>query len=233
LEEIFAKLQKQKSLNLVAETPFATSNCRFKGRCTIGAFSYIGAGSAVSSVDIGRYCSIATGVIISPTEHPSDRFTTHPIAFDNKGPFSESNEFNEIVGGPKINGGVMPRTTIGHDVWVGANVIIRRGLSIGNGAIIGAGSIVTRNVKPYEIVGGITAKHIRPRFDEETVSRLLALNWWLYDLRQCPLTDNERGSIQSFLKLMEGLKASGYLYPLKPTTLALKGEDQERTQPIY
>jgi acetyltransferase-like isoleucine patch superfamily enzyme len=233
LEKFFAKIHKQKSLNLVAETPVATANCQFKGRCTIGAFSYIGADSTVSSVDIGRYCSIATGVIISPTEHPNDRFTTHLIAFDNKGPFKESSEFNEIVGGPKINGGAMPRTTIGHDVWIGANVIIRRGLSIGHGAIIGAGSLVTRNIKPYEIVGGIAAKLIRPRFDEETVNRLLALNWWLYDLKQCLLTDTERGSVQSFLKRMEGLKASGDLYPLQPTTLVLKGEGQERANPLY
>lgn len=70
---------------------------------------------------------------------------------------------------------------IGNDVWVGANVVIRCGVTIGDGAVCAAGAVVTRDVPPYAIVGGVPARRIRKRFDDETVDRLLALRWWQYD----------------------------------------------------
>ncbi|MDX3973484.1 CatB-related O-acetyltransferase [Shinella sp.] len=233
MDDYFIKVQQQKSLHLMVESPATSANCRFKGKCSLGAFSYVGAGSAVSNTDIGRYCSIATGVQISPTSHPTDRFTTHLIAFANKGPFGESAEFNRIVGGPRLNNGKLPRTVVGHDVWIGANSIIKRGLSIGHGAIVGAGAVVTRDVAPYEIVGGVAAKRIRSRFDEETVNRLSALEWWLYDLSRCGLADAEREHVQRFLDRMETLKANGALCRLSPHTLLFKDDASEPVQPIY
>ena len=68
---------------------------------------------------------------------------------------------------------------MGHDVWIGANVIVLDGIQIGNGAVIAAGAIVTRNVEPYEIVGGVPAKTIKKRFDDETINKLLESKWWL------------------------------------------------------
>lgn len=67
---------------------------------------------------------------------------------------------------------------IGNDVWIGANVSLRGGIEIGDGAVIGANALVTKDVQPYEIVGGVPAKHIRFRFDKETISALCKLRWW-------------------------------------------------------
>ena len=75
----------------------------------------------------------------------------------------------------------IPRTVIGNDVWIGRNVYLRSGISIGDGAVIGAHSVVTRNVAPYTIVAGNPAKVIRARFAPELAQRLQAIRWWDYD----------------------------------------------------
>lgn len=67
---------------------------------------------------------------------------------------------------------------MGHDVWVGSLAIIKAGVKIGTGAIVAGGAVVVKDVEPYSIVGGVPAKHIRHRFDPETVQRLLASEWW-------------------------------------------------------
>ena len=71
-----------------------------------------------------------------------------------------------------------PRTKIGNDVWIGLNVIIIAGVRIGDGAVIGAGSVVTKDVPSYAIWAGIPARQIRERFDKETIRKLKALSWW-------------------------------------------------------
>lgn len=67
---------------------------------------------------------------------------------------------------------------MGNDVWIGYEAVILAGVTIGDGAVIGARAVVTRDVPPYTIVGGVPAKPIRKRFDEDTIARLLALRWW-------------------------------------------------------
>jgi len=71
---------------------------------------------------------------------------------------------------------------IGHDVWIGANAVIMRGVKIGNGAVIAAGAIVNKDVEPYSIVGGVPARHLKYRFDKETIERLLKSEWWNLDI---------------------------------------------------
>ena len=70
------------------------------------------------------------------------------------------------------------QTTIGSDVWIGDNVIINGGIIVGHGAVIAAGAIVTKNVNPYEIVGGVPAKTIRKRFEPNIITSLLEIEWW-------------------------------------------------------
>ena len=71
-----------------------------------------------------------------------------------------------------------PKTFIGNDVWIGADVKIKSGITIGNGAVIGAGAVVTKNIPDFAVVGGVPAKIIKYRFDDETISKLLDSNWW-------------------------------------------------------
>ncbi|QKC94102.1 CatB-related O-acetyltransferase [Mesorhizobium sp. NZP2298] len=118
-------------------------------------------------VRIGSFCSIGPDVLfICAAEHRVDTATTFPIQFV-KG---------KIRNAPGT-GGKGP-ITVGHDVWIGARSIILAGVAIGNGAIIGAGSIVTRDVPPYAVAFGNPARVIRYRFQPEIIERLQALEWW-------------------------------------------------------
>lgn len=126
---------------------------------SIGDYSYVNARSSLENCSIGKYCSISSNVYISPFEHPLDLFTTHPIGF------------------PK--GGTRgPRVIVGNDVLVSLNVVITEGVTVADGAVIGANAVVTRDVLPYEIVGGVPAKHIGYRMSSEEVQALLKLRWW-------------------------------------------------------
>lgn len=154
-----------------------------KGECSLGYLSYIGADSEIYNTHIGRFCSIAPGFVSGPTNHPTDRLSTHLFAFANHGPFNGCQAFDEWLREPPLpsNDGAV---RIGNDVWIGRNVTIKRGITIGNGAVIGAGSVVTKNVSPYAIVGGVPAKLIRFRFSKKTINALEKLKWFNYDLRK-------------------------------------------------
>jgi acetyltransferase-like isoleucine patch superfamily enzyme len=115
----------------------------------------------------GNYCSIAAGVKIFRANHPSNYFTTHPLFY------------NPIMG--LVNEDKLERKEIhiGHDVWIGANVIILPSVNkIGNGAIIGAGTVVTKDVPKYCIVVGNPQRTVRKRFQEETIKKIEKSQWW-------------------------------------------------------
>jgi len=121
---------------------------------------------------IGNFCSIAGNVtIFLGGNHRIDWATTYPfnVMFKDRWP-----EVSEITGHPHSDGDVK----IGNDVWIGFGSTILSGITIGDGAVIAAGSLVTKDVAPYQIVGGNPAKCIRSRFDEETITFLLKLRWW-------------------------------------------------------
>ena len=150
---------------------------------SIGFASYIGNNTKLSNTQIGKYCSIAHEVELLESTHPTSGFaSTHPAFFSllkqsgftfvNKQLFQEELFFDK-----KKN----IKLKIGNDVWIGAKVIIIAGIEIGDGAIIGAGSIVTKNVPPYAIVVGVPAKIIKFRFDEATIDKLLKFKWWNKD----------------------------------------------------
>lgn len=129
----------------------------------IGNYSYVNANSSIECCEIGRYCSISSGVFINPYEHNYKKFTTHPMIRE-----KESEDIREKV-------------IIGNDVLISLNVIITSGVKIGDGAVIGAGAVVTRDVLPYEIVGGVPARHIKFRFDDNTITFLKEIKWWEWD----------------------------------------------------
>jgi acetyltransferase-like isoleucine patch superfamily enzyme len=146
-------------------------------RITVGEYTY-GANNIILgswggdeniTVSIGKYCSIADDVtILISGEHQTNWITTYPFhAFNGK--------YKEHIKGNKSSKG---NITIGSDVWICVGVKILSGITIGDGAILGAYSIITKNVPPYAIVGGNPAQIIRHRFGEENIKKLLEIKWW-------------------------------------------------------
>lgn len=146
------------------------------GKSSFGDFTYVGFNTKVSQAKIGRFCSIGPDVRIGlGGKHPTNFVSTHPIFYSTQKQaqisFVDKNYFEEYSD-----------TTIGNDVWIGANVLIMDGVNIENGAIIAAGSVVTKDVPAYAIVGGVPAKTIKYRFDEDTNEKLLMDKWWEKDI---------------------------------------------------
>lgn len=164
-------------------------------RSTIGKCTYVGTMAAVYDCSIGSFCSIARDAYVGGAKHPTEWVTTSPCFHlkDNAtGICYAENEFDW-----------KERTCVGNDVWIGERATILSGLSIGDGAIIGGGSVVTKNVGAYEIWAGNPARFIRKRFDDETISKLEKVQWW--DLGDTDLVKigSLMTNVDSFLKAVE------------------------------
>lgn len=122
---------------------------------------------------IGNFCSIACGAkfLFNSANHTMSSLSTYPFPLF----FEEWDLKREDVTSSWDNKGDI---VIGNDVWIGYEAVILAGVTIGDGAIIGTRAVVTRDVPPYTIAGGIPAKPIRKRFDDKTISHLLQLKWW-------------------------------------------------------
>lgn len=174
------------------------NNVIFRGR--IGYGSYIGEKSEINAI-IGRFCSISSEVKTISGTHPTKKFvSTHPCFFSNKKQsgfsYVKKNTFQEDTTVDKEGHLVK----IGNDVWIGANVLLLPGIFIGDGAIIAAGSVVTKDVAPYSIVGGIPAKEIKKRFTDEQIQKLLRIKWWDKSLEWISKRAYLFGDIDEFLK---------------------------------
>jgi acetyltransferase-like isoleucine patch superfamily enzyme len=165
---------------------FGMNESCFVARATVGAFGVIGARTA-----------------INPFNHPTswlstNEFQYHPKSFDW---VEEYNDFVRLERTPDM----FKRVSIGNDVWTGHNVNVMAGINVGDGAVIAAGAVVTKDVPPYAIVGGVPATVMRLRFPEKTIERLLRVKWWdleLADLSGLPFRDIER-----CLDMIEAIKA--------------------------
>lgn len=156
-----------------------TSKVRFKSLVVgsnIGKHSYVAENSTVLYCDIGSFCSVASSCVIGGASHPIDWVSTSPV-FEGCSSVLK-NKLAEIPYNPYT------RTEIGNDVWIGNNVLVKAGVKIEDGAIIGMGSVVTHDVGPYEIWAGNPARLIKKRFDDEVISEFLKVQWW-------NLSDNE------------------------------------------
>lgn len=116
------------------------------------------------TLTIGSFCSIANGVkFILSSEHPMDRLTTYPV--------------QELILHNGVDSLSRGDIRVDDDVWIGCGAIIMSGVHIGQGAVIAAGAVVTRDVLPYTVVGGVPAREISRRFEEKTVRRLLDIDF--------------------------------------------------------
>lgn len=149
---------------------------------SVGAYAYLGPGLA----NIGKFCSIAPFAFISPVEHDITKATSSNAIsigwLDTLLPKGRALcQFSSTHS--------KKRTLIGNDVWIGAHVFIKEGLRIGNGSIVGAGSVVLTDVPPYSIVAGVPARVIRMRFAENVISYLLSIDWQNISLSEMVLHD--------------------------------------------
>ncbi len=144
------------------------------GRISIGEYTYgaprIRWWGEPANLSIGKYCSIADGVeIFLGGNHRTDWISTYPFPV-----FREWREARTVTGHPSTKGDV----TIGNDVWLGAGSVILSGITIGNGAVVGCRSVVTKDIPDYAIVTGNPATIVRMRFQPDQVNRLLQCAWW-------------------------------------------------------
>ncbi len=166
-------------VKVVSEDPiYVDSRAFIFGNCKIGAYTYFGRGDLVGSVrSIGRFCSIAPNVTIGLGEHPMHFLSTHPAFFKGAGMFPG---LKDVMGVDRDSQTLSHAPEIGNDVWIGTNSVIARGVKVGNGAVIGAGAFVNRDVPDYAIVVGQPARVVKLRFADAIVERLLRLSWWDY-----------------------------------------------------
>jgi virginiamycin A acetyltransferase len=155
-----------------SEGPYFMSHNRKYSAFHIGEGTYgypeIAFYDAGAKLTIGTYCGFAPKVtILLGGEHHHDWVSSYP--------FSLLDEKARLLPGYPFSKGDV---TIGNDVWVGYEALILSGVSIGDGAVIAARSLVTKDVEPYSIVGGVPAKHLKYRFDENTVESLRRIAWW-------------------------------------------------------
>lgn len=215
-------------------------NCVFESPCSIkwmnilhslrlGAFSYAVSGYFFAC-EIGRYTSIGEQVQIGRGNHPTSWFSSSPVFYGQLGAVVDGVDPARIAGIDFARLAKEPFThataptkvepvLIGNDVWIGHGAFVKPGVRIGDGAIVGAHAVVTRDVPPYAIVVGNPGRVVRYRFPDAVIQRLLALKWWNYSL------DSLRGiavdNIDASLDLLEVRIANGLATPFEPRVIAL------------
>jgi acetyltransferase-like isoleucine patch superfamily enzyme len=173
----------------------------------IGCFSYSNSEFAMN-MRLGRYCSIAHGVKWMGANHPIDWATSSPVFYEHDSlAIGAYRKTHGVTDAPLSYEARPPGLTIGHDVWIGEEAMIARGVTIGDGAVVGARALVLKDVPPYAIVGGQPAKVLRMRFPEKLIARFQALQWWRFGpdvLQALPVDQPER-----FLDGLEARIAEG------------------------
>lgn len=161
----------------------------------IDRHSFCGYDCDVYLARIGSFTSIANGVVLGGARHPMEWVSTSPVFY--AGRDSVKAKFAEHK--------LMPpaEVTIGHDVWIGRSAIVLAGVTVGDGSVIGAGSVVTKDVPPYAIVAGNPARLIRYRFDENVIRKLEEINWWNFSEARLKTFGGVFNDVEGFLSAVQ------------------------------
>lgn len=174
IKYIIARIIHKSRLSAVANSDIHPTSAIESGSQVVNTsmdrHSFCGYDCVLLNCDIGSFCSLADQVYIGGSHHPIHFVSTSPVFLSHrdsvKAKFARHNFSHQ------------PLTRIGNDVWIGHGAKIKAGISIGHGAVVGMGSIVTKDVPPYAIVAGNPARIIRSRFPKEIVDGLLKSAWW-------------------------------------------------------
>lgn len=145
----------------------------------LGNYNYLSPYTLINNCRIGNYCSVGPGCKLGLGEHDLNAISTFPKLNNGHGKMELFN-----MDAPAV---------IGHDVWLGANVVVKQGVHISTGAVIGAGAVVTKDVPPYAIAVGVPAKIMKYRFDEEKIQRILSSRWFEKNLKEAKEIINQNG----------------------------------------
>lgn len=180
--------EEKKRLKFKKEGVIVSESATIGNDCSLGYGTYIGRFSHLDKTKVGRYTSIGDYCVIGPGEHRINKVSTCYRIY--------KNDYGiEYYDGDdsRLEGGVI----IGNDVWIGCHSVLRRGIKVGNGAVVGACSFVNKDVPDFAVVAGVPAKIIRYRFDEETIGVINNSGWWDMDLaeaRECIKELEEKNS---------------------------------------
>ncbi len=198
---------------LTAERPFLHPDCDISEDSIFGAYVEIGKGSRIAhstigdysycdrygdiaNAEVGKFSNIASYVRIGATDHPMDKASLHHFHYRSADYFDDSTHDADWFAHRQTR-----RATIGHDTWIGHGAQVRPEVTVGHGAVIAGGAIVTKDVAPYMIVAGIPATPLRARYAPGIADRMMALAWWDWS------HDKLRAALDDF----RGLKADAFL----------------------
>lgn len=198
---------------LSADAPLLHPGVAVRGDCRFGAYVEIGAGSRVTDATmddygycdrgadianarIGKFANIAALARIGATDHPMEKASLHHFHYRSADYWDDAEDDHAWFAHRRSRTAVL-----GHDTWIGAGAQVKPEVTVGHGAVVAAGAVVTRDVPPYWIVAGVPARPLRPRLPEATAERLMALAWW----------DWSHAALRAALDDFRGLSAEAFL----------------------
>ncbi len=191
-KRLLVKLHGSYTLNSVIDKRAKVGPMSQVVNSTFEKYAYCGYRCKIINTTIGRFCSIADNVVIGGATHPLHWVSTSPAFYFGRDRLDKQlakNTFN-----------YEEHTVIEHDVWIGDGAMIKAGVTVATGAVIGMGAVVTKNIGPYEIWAGNPAKIIKKRFDDETIQKLLQSEWWNYSQEKLLTVSKSFADREAFLK---------------------------------
>ena len=205
--------------------------------CKTGTISYSWSKIPNQNMKIGRYCSIATGLRFIAEKHPLDLISTSPFSYNEEFYILKDSYLKYYGKALKTSTlenfiGISKPTILENDVYVCTDAILKPGITLHTGCVVGQNALVTKDVPPYAIVGGVPAKIIRYRFDEKTIERLLRLEWWQYHFGDFDGI-NLKQDINFYLDELENRIEKNQIRPFNPKKMMFAELIERSKQKIY